>query len=79
MKITKINTVYNLIKTSYAAGVSASNTAKLVKHTTDDWEPSEVLDYVSFVSIEAKNWWGEKEHKFVKRVLASLENLYQNQ
>ena len=95
MRINKINTVRKLILTSYDAGVSASNTAKLVKHTTDHevlceyyfreknhyktWESSEVLDDVFRVSIDARSGLNEKTYKFVKRVLASLENLYQNQ
>tara|TARA_R100000951_G_scaffold15439_1_gene12170 strand:+ start:291 stop:593 length:303 start_codon:yes stop_codon:yes gene_type:complete len=100
MKINTTTVVYDLILTSCEAGVSASNTAKLVKYTTDHseyftagktryetWEPSEVLECVSSLSIEARDWLsiglatqGKKEtYKFVKRVLKSLEDLYQNQ
>ena len=77
----KISSVHNLVLTSYGAGVSASNTAKLVKHTTatafDHWEPSEVLDDVFGVYVHARNRSDKKTYKFILNVINSLEDLYQ--
>ena len=83
MKINNINSVFELILTSYTAGVTTTSTARLVKHTTSQWpniqKDCEVLSEVYDIAIQARAGLNEEVYKFVKRVLASLENLYQNQ
>ena len=83
MKINNINSVFELILTSYTAGVTTASAARLVKHTTAEWpniqRDSDVLSEVYDIAIQARAGLNEDVYKFVKRVLASLEDLYQNQ
>ena len=88
MKINDINSVFALILTSYEAGVTSISTARMVKYTATDKlvafsdyhiPDDEVLAEVYSLALEVRNGLNEDAYRFFKRVLASLEDLDQNQ